>query len=118
MPGSDRADWSITPGEDIFFAHRLAQGLGIPVPALSLKEQYYLQGLEPQMEYEGRRWIRLASLYPETINYVDFHLNGQLVYTAYVEPFTIHFQSNWRQRAWEVQAGDREWMAMIHLREK
>jgi len=110
------ADWSITPGEDTFFAHRLAEGLGIPVPALSLEEQYHLQGLEPHMQYEGERWIRLASLYPETIHFVDFYRNGELVYTAYDEPFTIHFQSNWRQGPWAVRADDREWKAVIHLR--
>jgi hypothetical protein len=111
------ADWSITPGEDTFFAHRMAEGLGIPMSSLPREEQYYLQGLEPHMQYEGKRWIRLASLYPETINYVDFYRNDERVYTAYVEPFTIHFQSNWRQGAWEVRADDREWRAVIHLRD-
>ena len=55
------ADWGITRGEDTFVAHRMAAGLGITVPALPLKDQYYLQGLEPNWSYRGQRWIRLAS---------------------------------------------------------
>jgi hypothetical protein len=111
------ADWSITRGEDTFFAHRMAGELGIPVPTLPREEQYHLQGLEPHMAYEGKRWIRLASLYPETINWVDFYCNGERVYTAYDEPFTVNYRSNWRQGPWEVRAEDREWRAVIHLRD-
>ncbi|MFD0681473.1 MULTISPECIES: hypothetical protein [unclassified Paenibacillus] len=68
------------------------------------------------MEFEGQRWVRLASLYPETIDYVDFYCNGQLIYTNYVEPFTLNFDSNWRQLAWKVRPGDREWKAVVHLK--
>ena len=92
------ADWGVTKGEDRFFAHRMAAGIGIQVEQIPLAEQYYLQGLEPEMTYEGERWIRLASLHPETINYVDFYRDGELVYTAYDEPFSINFISNWRPR--------------------
>ena len=84
------ADWGITWGKDAFFAHRMAAGLGITVPALPLKDQYYLQGLEPNEYYRGQRWIRLASLYPETISFVDFYRDGELFYTSYDEPFSIN----------------------------
>jgi hypothetical protein len=110
------ADWSITKGEDTFFAHRLAKAIGIAMPPLPEKEQYYVQGLEPLMEYEGKRWLRLASLYPETVNYVDFYRNGRLVYTAYDEPFSMNSRSTWLQAPWLVQPDDREWKAVIHLR--
>ncbi|HRW05759.1 MAG TPA: hypothetical protein P5121_11720 [Caldilineaceae bacterium] len=109
------ADWSVLPGEDTYFAYRMADGIGIERPALSLEEQYHLHGLEPHLSYNGERWIRLASLYPETINYVDFYRNGELYYTAYDEPFPIHYQSNWRQGGVTAQAGD-HWRAEIHLR--
>ncbi|MCB0104868.1 MAG: hypothetical protein KDE53_03150 [Caldilineaceae bacterium] len=109
------ADWSVLPGEDTYFAYRMADGIGIERPALSLEEQYHLHGLEPHLSYNGERWIRLASLYPETINYVDFYRNGELYYTAYDEPFPIHYQSNWRQGGVAAQAGD-HWRAEIHLR--
>ena len=109
------ADWSITKGEDTFFARRMAEGLGIALPPMPEEEQYYLQGLEPQMTYDGQRWLRLASLYPETVDYVDFYRNGELVYTAYDEPFSVNFHSNWRQGGVDAVAGD-AWKAVVHLR--
>jgi hypothetical protein len=69
------------------------------------------------MTYEGKRWLRLASLYPETINYVEFYRNGERVYTAYDEPFSMYYQSNWRQDPWLVQPDDKEWKALVHLRD-
>ena len=110
------ADWGITRGEDTFFAYRMARGLGLETPELSQREQYYLQGLEADMKYEGRRWLRLASLYPETIDYVDFYREGELVYTCYDEPFTVNFRGNWMQGAVTVNPGE-EWKAVIHLAE-
>lgn len=109
------ANWGVTPGEDTFFAYRIAKAIGIEIPELSEEEQYYLQGFEPEMEYQGKRWIRLASLCPETINFVDFYRNGELIYTCYDEPFTVNFKSNWLQGAVEVSRGEK-WRAVIHLR--
>lgn len=111
------ADWSVTKGEDLFFAMRMAQGIGISVPNLPFEEQYYLQGLEPDWQDNGERWLRLASLYPESINYVDFYRNGKLFYTSYDEPFTINFVSNWRQGSVKMKPDDKEWKAVIHLRD-
>ncbi len=108
------ADWGITSGEDTFFVHRMAGGIGIRVNAIAEDDQYYLQGLEPHGAYRGQRWIRLASLYPETISYVDFYRNGKLYDTAYDEPFAVHFKTNWRQGSIAVQDDDREWKAVIH----
>ncbi len=107
------ADWGITSGEDTFFAHRMAEGIGIDTDPIDY--QYYLQGLEPHWEYQGQRWLRLASLYPETISYVDFYRNGKFYDTAYDEPFSLHFQTNWRQGGIDVRGDDREWKAVIHL---
>jgi hypothetical protein len=109
------AAWGVTAGEDTFFAHRMAKGLGITVDDIVREDQYYLQGLEPNLEYDGQRWLRLASLYPETISYVDFYRNGELYYTAYDEPFPVHFETNWRQGSIAVQSDDREWKAVVHL---
>lgn len=111
------ADWSITAGEDTFFARRLAEGIGISQPPLPREKQYYLQGFEPHMQVEGKHWVRLASLYPETIDHVDFSQDGELVYTAYDEPFTVHYRSNWMQGPWEVEAGEHTWEAAVHLRD-
>ena len=110
------ADWSVTKGEDTFFAHRMAQGIGIALPPLPADAQYYLQGLEPHMTDGGQRWLRLASLYPETINFVEFFCNDERYYIAYDEPFSVHYQSNWRQGGVETRAAD-QWRAVIHLRD-
>lgn len=110
------ANWAVTKGEDQFFARRMAARIGIELPELSFEEQYHLQGLEPEMTYEGKRWLRLASLYPETIDYVDFYRNDELLYTAYDEPFMLYFRTNWLQDAWEVRADD-AWKAVVHLRD-
>ena len=109
------ADWSVTPGEDRFFAQRMAAGLGIAVPAIPLAEQYYLQGLEANWRYGGERWLRLASLHPESINFVEFYRDGQLYYVAYDEPFSVHYLSNWRQGGVKVGPQPEQWRAAIHL---
>ena len=64
----------------------------------------------------SQRWLRLASLHPESINYVKFFRDGKLYYTSYDEPFSVHFQSNWRQGGVKIQSPDEEWTATIHLR--
>jgi len=88
--------WSVMLEEDLFFAHRMAQGIGIELPEILADEQYHLQGLERDIQYEGQRWIRLANLYPKSINLVDFYRDNVLFYTAYDEPFTVNYISNWR----------------------
>ena len=109
-------DWSVMPGEDVYFARRMAEGIGIELPPLPKDEQYHLHGFEPNLTYEGERWIRFASLYPETINYVDYYRNGALYYVSYDEPFPIHYKSNWRQGGVTTGAGD-TWKAVVHLRD-
>ena len=89
----------------------MAEGIGIEVPELSKEDQYYLQGLELNWSYDGQRWIRLASLHPESISYVDFYRNGELYYTSYDESFPINFSSNWRYDGVEVGSDDQEWKA-------
>lgn len=108
------ADWGITKGEDQFFAWRMAEGLGIKTPEIPEDEQYYLQGLEPEMTYNGNCWVRLASLYPESIDYVEFYRNGKLEYISYDEPFSVNFKGNWIQGPVNVKKGE-EWRAMVYL---
>lgn len=109
------ADWSVLPGEDTYFARRMAAGIGIEVPPLPAEEQYHLHGFEPHLTVDGQRWIRLASLYPESINFVKYYRDGSLYYTSYDEPFSVHYESNWRQGGVAVEPGER-WQAEIHLR--
>ena len=67
------------------------------------------------MIYEGKRWLRVASLYPETINYVEYFKNGERIYTAYDEPFSLFYQSNWRQDGCPALKNDK-FKAIVHLR--
>jgi hypothetical protein len=108
------ADWSVTKGEDTFFAHRMAEGIGIEVDTIAEEDQYYLQGLESGWSYGGERWVRLASLYPETVDHVDYFVNDALTYTSYDEPFSVNFQTNWRQKGVKSNVGDR-WKAIVYL---
>ena len=107
------ADWSITSGEDTFFARRMAAGVGIQLPPLPPEDQHYFQGFEPDTTLDGKRWIRLASLYPEKIDYVEFYRNGQLIDVAYDEPFFVDYKTTWIQGPVHIQPDDREWKARI-----
>lgn len=111
------ARWGITPGEDAFFAARLSEYLGISKPETAPEDQFYLQGLEPPMTYRGKRWIRLASLYPEKIDFVDFYRDGVLAGTAYDDPFMLNsVGSTWLQREFGGEIGSGEtWTARIAL---
>lgn len=107
--------WEITRGEDAFFAWRMADMLGIAQEKIPEEEQYYFQGFEPHMHCGGVRFPRVASLYPETINYVRFYENGKHVYTCYDESFSCNFTCNWGQRGVLTKDGD-SWEAEIVLR--
>lgn len=109
------ADYGVTPGEDLFFARRIARAVGIPVDDLPLEEQFYLQGLEEWSSFHGRRVIRLAAEFPEKINYVDFYLNGEKLYRSYDEPFFFKRQATWLGEPYTVSADDNKWKAIVKL---
>lgn len=109
-------DWSITYGEDRFYAMRLQEYLKRIKWDVPLSEQFYLQGLEKDMVYEEKRFIRVASLYPEKINYVEFYRNGALYDIAYDDPYLVNYLSNWRQDPVKNIKTGEEWKAVIHLR--
>ena len=109
------ADYGVTPGEDLFFARRMARATGIPIEELPLREQFYLAGLEPWTAVHGRRFLRLAAEFPENIRYVDFYLNGEKIYRAYDEPFFLHREMTWLATPREVSPDDREWKAVVTM---
>jgi len=109
------ADWSITPGEDTFFARRMAAGVGIDLPPLPTDEELYLQGFEPNVTVDGKRWVRLASLYPEKIDRVEYWRNGQRVDTAYDEPFFVDYRTTWIQGHVIERGEQAEWRAVAHM---
>lgn len=107
--------WGITRGEDALFAARMAESLGIQIYELPKEDRFYLQGLEADEEWQGRRWIRLASMYPEQIHKVEFYRNGEYFCSAYDDPFTINYMHNWIQLpTMGVEQGE-HWKAVIML---
>ncbi len=106
--------WEITKGEDEYFAWRMADMIGITQEDIPVENQYYLQGLEPHMHHNNTRFPRVASLYPETIDFVRFYLNGELFYVCYDENFSVNFDCNWLQGGVETKNGD-VWEAEINL---
>jgi len=111
------ADWGVTRGEDLFFARRMALALGVEIPDLPAQDQYYLQGLEPHVTCEGKRWIRVSSEYPESIDFVEFFHDGSLIDVAYDEPFFLFYVTDWIQDPIDMLANGRGvWTARIHLR--
>lgn len=107
------ADWGITAGEDTFFAYRMAEGLGIKLEPLAKEDQYYLQGFEPHRVQQGKRWIRLAALYPEKVDFVKYYRNGKLMDIAYDEPFYPGYQTTWIQKPITMQPEDKTFTAQI-----
>lgn len=105
--------WGIEPGADSFFARRMAMALGIE--RANPENAFYLEGLEPERTYEGKRWISLSSLYPEQIERVEFYRDGTLYDIAYDDPFSVHFLANWQQGAVpDCRSGER-WRAEVYL---
>jgi hypothetical protein len=108
------AAWGIANAEDLFFARRMARGLGIPVAELPEEERYVLLGPNDRWEWKGERWIRLAAEFPETVRSVEFFHNGERVDVAWEEPFYVNEQTTWIQLGSPTRSGDR-WKAVVHL---
>lgn len=107
------ADWSVNPGEDHFFAVRMATGLGIACEKVAEADQYLLQYHD--LAERSIYWLRLAALYPEKIDRVEFFLNGNKVYTCYDEPYMLNYCVNFFQLPWHRQSAAERWTAHIHL---
>jgi hypothetical protein len=110
------AYWGVFTAEDLFFARRMARGLGIPVEKIVEDQQFVLDGVTGPYELEGKRWIRLSAEYPECVEFVDFFLNDRLVERAYEEPFYINYEETWIQGGFKTKFGDK-WKAIIHLKD-
>jgi len=108
------AAWGVANAEDLFFARRMARGLGIPVEELPEEQRYVLLGLNDRWEWKGERWIRLAAELPETVRSVEFFCNDRRVDVAWEEPFYVNHDNTWIQKGAPTRAGDR-WKAVVHL---
>jgi hypothetical protein len=98
-------DWGVTPGQDHYFASRMAKAVGIILQELSFEEQFYLQGFEENTETGGQRWILLAAEYPEQIDRVKYYVDDECIYTSYDEPFFLYGKNTWIQNAYIVEKG-------------
>lgn len=108
-------DWSIIKGEDRFFAWRMANSLGLDPAPIPEDEQIVLTGLESHEILDGKCWPRVASLYPEKIDFVDFYRDNEYLGRCYDDPFTLGFIANWLQMPCMKATGD--WEAVIHMRD-
>ena len=109
------AEHGILPGEDLYFARRVARAVGIPVEELPFEDRFYLQGLEDWTSFGGMRVIRLAAEFPEEVDYVDFYLNGEKLYRSYDEPFYLETETTWLAKPRKVEAKDKDWKAVVKL---
>ena len=109
------ADWSVNPGEDRFFAQRMALGIGIAVEEIPEQDQYVLQGVE--LPAKDIYWLRVAALYPEMVDRVEFYLNGKKVFTCYDEPYMLNYCINFYQLPWQRKEQNEYWTALIRLRD-
>ncbi len=107
--------FGVTPGEDLFFARRMARAVGIPVKELLREEQFVLQGLRPEEAFGGGlRALRLAAEYPEQVDRVEFYRNGAKFYVSYDEPFFVDCKATWLGTPFSVAKGER-YSADIYL---
>jgi hypothetical protein len=95
------------PGEDLFFARRVARAVGIPVEPLAEEDRFVLQGLNKNEEFGfGRHIVRVACEYPEEVSQVTFYLNGNKIDISYDEPFFLNTETNWLAKYETPKNGD------------
>ena len=110
------SNWGIMPGEDFFFARRVARAVGIPVEPIADEDRFVLQGLD-KAEGFGYGWhiVRVACEYPEEVDQVVFYLNGEKIDIVYDEPFFLNTETNWLAKYVVPKEGD-VYKAEIKLR--
>ncbi len=107
-------DWSITKGEDVYFAYRMANFIGIKWN--KPEEDFYLQGFEKDLVIlPNKRFVRLASSYPEKIDYVEFYEDDILLDISYDEPFLMYSKETWEQWPYISKEGAKEFKAIVYL---
>lgn len=98
--------WGIKNDEDRFFAMRMAQSLGISSCDLPVQSCFEIAGLDDEL-WEGKRWLRLACLYPEMVDSVAWYRNDTFLAMAYDDPFSVNYLFNWLQMPVEgIQTGE------------
>ena len=100
--------YDIARGEDMFFAEKMVDALGIHMPdGASCDEDIVLQGgTGMDVIGEGLCFFRIASKKPEQIYKVEYYLNGVLDDVSYDEPFFYHTEQTWISFPWVPSDGD------------
>jgi hypothetical protein len=74
-----------------------------------------LQGIDPRWSVGNQYWPRLASLYPETIDHVEFFDGDTLLDRSWDVPFMMFTRNTWMSHAWETDDPS-NLRAVVHLR--
>ena len=93
----------------------MADAVGIDVPDIPAEDQFYFQGFEARNTYQNQRWLRLASLYPERIDYVVYFRNGEFFDVAFEEPYYPLHKTTWIQDGVTLSGKREDWKAVVHL---
>ena len=96
-------NWNVLDGEDKCMALRMAEKLGIVCDLP--KDEIELVGISKNECFEGKCWPRIATLYPEKIDYVEYFYNDEKIFTCYDEPYSLYFDSNWYQQPFKNDSG-------------
>ncbi len=106
------AFWNIKKGEDEFFAKRMSMMINGEKPC---ENELYLEGLEENSEINGGHYVKVASLYPEQLDYVKYYEDGKLLDVSYEEPFLMYSLTTWEQKPYIPTKGAKEFRAVVHL---
>lgn len=105
-------DWGITDSEDVHFAARVAQTVGLPFRAEEPAPK--LLGFEPCSGLKnGERFIRVTSARPDKICKVVFYEDGRKLDAAFAEPFFLYPLSTWHQAAYLPTPGAQKFTARV-----
>lgn len=105
-------DWTITKGEDEYFLIRLND---LIYNKKFAKNRIYLQGFEPYLNIDNKFFPRIAALYPEMINYVEFFENDVLIDRQYEDPFMYKSLTTWSQLPYTPSQEKIIFKAMVYL---
>jgi len=105
-------DWSIMQGEDEFFSKRLSD---IIYNTKANENEYFLHGFEKGLDINSKHFVRLASRYPEKINYVKFYEDEKLLDISYCEPFMYKSLTSWNQIPYEASKKSKKFTAEVTL---
>ncbi len=112
-------DWSITRGEDEYFAKRLKKLImgETKIEHTTNVEDYYLQGFEDYNHISNRRYIKLTTMFSEQIDYVEYFEDEKSLYVAYDQPFLLYTIYTWHQHPYTPDINAKYFYANIHLKD-